>query len=86
MKLLDAVSANGAGASTKGFGRKATVIAWGTFGGGTVAIQVSSDGTNWADHTTFTAAGAADVDISAAAYVRGNLTGATAPSLTLEII
>src|SRR5689334_21372188 len=63
-----------------------TVYAFGTFGGGTVKLQASPDGTNWIDvpSVSFTAAGMINVDLGAY-QVRAVLSGATAPSVSLVL-
>lgn len=85
-KLLDEVTADGNGAAVdwRKFDKPKpdTVYCWGTFGGATVTLQASPDGTNWLDVTddyddpiTFTAAGIVAVQMSAHAF-RGVVSGA----------
>jgi len=60
---------------------KATLVAVGTFGGGTLTWQITVDGTNWVTSgLTLTAAGKVDLAIPCKA-VRGSLAGATTPAL-----
>ncbi len=64
---------------------KATIAATGTFGGGTLTVQLSNDGTNWfSSGLTIAAAGKVDLAIPAK-FVRGNLAGATTPSLNVTM-
>lgn len=60
--------------------------AWGTFGGGTVTIEISPDNTNWFAPTgmTFTAAGAKNAEFKAA-WVRASLAGATGGSVNVRM-
>lgn len=62
------------------------IIARGTFGGGTVTIQVSFDGTNWAStDVTFTADGYKELRV-VANYVRAVLAGSTSPTVVVEAL
>lgn len=68
--------------------REAVISVWGAFGGGTVTVQYSFDGTNWIDFATpfsKTAAGSLEVLLPPGATVRAVLTGATAPSINCRI-
>lgn len=60
-----------------------SLLASGTFGGGTLTVQASPNGgTTWIDTTaTLTAAGIVNFVAGAGVLVRLNLTGATAPNL-----
>lgn len=67
----------------------ATVIATGTFGAGTLTLEIY-DGANWApasllNPTTLTAAGSITFQ-GAALGIRAKLTGATSASLTATLI
>jgi len=62
---------------------KATFAAAGTFGGGTMTLQVSMDGTTFVTSgLTLTAVGKVDLTIPCK-QARWALTGATAPSVTM---
>lgn len=64
---------------------KASVVATGTFGGGTLTLHGSLDGTTFATTgLTLTAPGKLDVLIPLK-KVRGVLTGATTPSVSVAI-
>lgn len=86
--LLAAVVANVNGAAFDWPGGRGVFSAFGTFGGGTVALQWSPDGgTTWLavdrgtdTFTTLTAAGAGGFELPAC-QIRAALTGATAPVL-----
>lgn len=72
-----------------------TVIIDGDFGGGTIAAQISFDGTNWVAITdqigavTFDADGARNFtinsDAQSPAYIGFNMTGATNPDVSIKI-
>lgn len=65
----------------------ATLQVTGTFGSGTVTLQVSFDnGVTWSNHTgmSFTAAGANTISLAAGALIRISLTGATSPAITFN--
>ena len=55
-----------------------TVYVWGTFGGATVKVQVTPDGTNWFDlsNYSFSDVGCENIDAAAVAY-RLFVSGAT---------
>lgn len=83
------LTANGASGSVPWYGGVGTVMVWGTFGGGTVTLQMSPDnGTTWWNvdrvgdtaFATFTANGEAGFRLGLC-LLRFNLTGATAPSV-----
>ena len=82
-------SANGATGPFKWTGGRGSFIAWGDFGGGTAALQMSPDGgTTWLNvdrpgdtYVTFTANGEGGIEL-APCFLRVNLTGATNPNLT----
>lgn len=70
-------------------------LADGDFGSGTIAVQVSGDGTTWisdindAGGLTFSADKAGNVDVESAentpVHIGFNLTGATAPDITIRV-
>lgn len=70
----------------------ANVQILGTFGGGTVHIEVSNDGTNWSALTdkngdVVYATSASMFDVSnAAAYVRARLTGGSGGAVTVSMV
>jgi hypothetical protein len=88
-QLLAAASANVNGAAFDWQGGRGVFAAFGTFGGGTVALQWTPDGgTDWLavdasgnTFVTFTANGAGGFELPPC-QIRAVLTGATAPLLT----
>lgn len=85
--LATAQAADGASSAVTVTDSTACFVAWGTWGGGTFTIQVSPDsGTTWvATSVTFSANGYATLQVPNGAQVRGNLAGATTPSLNLSV-
>lgn len=82
------------GAPITSVGPKTSVQVVGTFGGSTVAIQGSNDGTNWitlddeaapASPCSFTAAGFKGV-LQFAKYIKPVVTGGSASGLIINII
>lgn len=74
------------------FGLAASVQVVGTFGGATVTLQVSNDGTNWAtardvlgNLISFTAAGYAEMSVSAA-YIRFAIAGGAANDIDAIVV
>lgn len=74
------------------YGLAASIQVVGTFGGATVTIQVSNDGTNWVTAQnmfgapiTLTTSGYAEVTLSAA-YIRPNITGGTEDDLDIIMV
>jgi hypothetical protein len=74
------------------YGLAASVQLTGTFGGATITMQVSNDGTNWAtarglDTTdiTFTAAGYREFSLCAA-YIRPLITGGSGTGLNATMV
>lgn len=62
--------------------QEATIVAVGTFGGGTITVFVTVDGTNFVTSgLTLTSAGKVQLTIPCKAF-RCTLTGATGPSVT----
>lgn len=64
--------------------------ATGSFGSGTLKLQVSNDGTNYVDSPTATSVTAAGVKSVATAdcgykFYRLNLAGSTSPSITVKV-
>ncbi|UVO33789.1 hypothetical protein KUL72_19905 [Bradyrhizobium arachidis] len=86
------LTANGASTPVPWSGGFGTVAAWGTFGGGTVTLQMSPDnGNTWINvdrssdtYVTFTANGQGDFQLGLC-LLRFNLTGATAPSVWVSL-
>lgn len=64
-----------------------TVTAFGTFGGGTVTLNISHDGENWVPVSgiAITQNQAQTVQLVSAKGVQAVLTGATNPNLTVQI-
>lgn len=60
-------------------------MTWGTFGGGTLTIQYSYDGTNWIDDSVlvFSEAGVGEFETKPSLYFRATLTGATSPDISV---
>lgn len=87
LTFTQSLAANG---STAGYavpvGGYVSLYGFGTFGGGTLALQSSPDGTNWFNLATITANGRMQAYLNTGERVRGNLTGATAPSVTVTAI
>lgn len=81
-------NATGTAAVWEKSGVDLTVHVWGTFGGGTVTIEGSHDGTNYTALTgmSFTAAGIKTVTLPPQSYVRAVLTGATTPSINAVVM
>lgn len=63
-----------------------TIFCWGTFGGATVTIEISIDGTNWfaVPSISFTALGTVNME-ARAVYVRGVVTGGTGESINMVL-
>jgi len=77
---------------TQQYGLAASVQVVGTFGGSTVALEVSNDGTNWAPargldttNITFTTSGYREFSLCAA-YVRPSITGGTGSGLAIVMV
>lgn len=84
MKLLDAVTANANSDAIVWKGGTGLLVATGTWGSGTIAVQISPDGgTTWIGLTSITMTANGTKEFTApAAKLRLALTGATNPSLT----
>ncbi|MGL9618312.1 hypothetical protein QRQ56_09945 [Bradyrhizobium sp. U531] len=86
------LTANGATPAVPWSGGVGTVATWGTFGGGTVALQMSVDnGATWMNvdrsgesYVTFTAAGNGGFQLGLC-LLRFNLTGATSPNVWVSL-
>ncbi len=86
--LFSARTTDGNSASVAHPGGPVLLIVRGTFGGATVKIQVSDDGTNWIDlqYASFTAAVAVLMDLPINTQIRANVAGAGAgTSVTVAI-
>ncbi|WP_316195948.1 MULTISPECIES: hypothetical protein [unclassified Bradyrhizobium] len=83
---------NGATAPIPWSGGRGTAAAWGTFGGGTAALQMSPDnGTTWINvdkaaetFVSFTANGSGGFELGLC-LLRFSLTGATTPAVWCSI-
>jgi hypothetical protein len=65
---------------------KARFAAQGTFGGGTMTLQITPDGTNWSSSgLTLTANGQCQLT-TPCKQARWTLTGATSPSITMAVV
>lgn len=90
--LLSAASATGTG--KRWIGGRAAFVAWGTFGGATVALEVSPDnGTTWVAvegartaATSLTAAGTVVADVPAGLMVRASIAGGTGVSVSAALV
>lgn len=92
IRFLQTLSADGQSNTFAVPGVKFTVGAFGSFGGGTVKLQVLADGTNWRDVTdaSFTAAGQKTINFGSVADAHGyvarfDLSGSTSPDIDLEV-
>lgn len=86
--LFSARTTNGDSASLSHPGGPVLLIVRGTFGGATVKIQVSDDGTNWVDlqYAAFTAAIATLMELPINTLIRANVSGASgSTSITVAI-
>jgi len=85
--LLSGQTSNGSGSpitlSAKVDGNRIGVAVFGTFGGGTVTLEVALDGTNYAPLDTFTAAGFRNyrIAVDSGSKMRASLSGATSPNI-----
>lgn len=85
--LLSAQTADGSGTpvllSAKLDGNGFGIAVYGTFGGGTVTIEVALDGTNYAPLDTFTTAAYRNYTtfVDNGAKLRATLAGATSPNI-----
>lgn len=91
--LFTGVTANGATAAVTlpGVLKDFTVLAYGTWGGGTLTIEISHDNSNWVSagsNSILTANGGTNIHLAAASpiYVRGNLAGSTGANLSAVIL
>jgi len=86
--LLEGVTADGSGDAVHLHEKtESTIFCWGTFGSGTVTVEMSPDGSEWFSHSdlTFTAKGITNIVLPKDCYVRGTLSGATAPNVNLQM-
>ncbi len=69
------------------FNGQHTVACWGTFGGATVKLQLSLDGTKWfdIDDLTFTDEGIVNAYLGKDVKVRGVISGGSSASLNLSV-
>jgi len=75
------------------YGLAGSLQAVGTFGGATIGLQVSNDGTNWAtakdlggnNVTTTTAAGYFEISLSGA-YIRPTITGGSGNDIDIIVV
>jgi len=87
--LLSNQTTNGSGTaivlSAKVDGNSFSLAVFGTFGGGTVTIEVSLDGTNYVVLDSFTAAGFGTytIFVDNGSKIRATLAGATSPDITV---
>lgn len=86
--LLSEQASNGSGdpviLSGRIDGNRIGIAVFGTFGGGTVTVEVALDGTNYAPLDTFTAAGFRNyhIAVDSGALIRATLSSATSPDIT----
>ena len=65
-----------------------TLVAWGTWGSGTIKLQLSpDDGVTWVDvpSASFTANSCLNVNVAADLKYRANLAGSTGANLNLKV-
>lgn len=74
------------------YGLAGSVQVTGTFGGSTVVLQVSNDGTNWVtaedvqgDPVSLTSAGYAELSLSAA-YIRPSISGGSGTGIAVTMV
>lgn len=85
--LFSGQTSNGSGTpvilSAKVDGNSFSIAVYGTFGSGTVTIEIALDGTNYAPLDTFTAAGFRNytVHVDNGSKIRATLSGATSPNI-----
>lgn len=83
------LSADGSTNTVPWSGGRGTFAGYGTFGGGTLSLEISYDqGTTWfavGTDTDLTSDGHGNFDLPSGVLLRGTLSGATSPSLTVEI-
>lgn len=92
MRIGTSISADGQGSAVavpelnRGRSQDYNFYAWGTFGGGTLVVQASIDGTNWFNipNVSFTADGMVIVQGLRCTSLRYSLAGATGPDLNVE--
>lgn len=87
--LLRNQTADGSGNISKSIGKeKRTVFCTGTFGGGTVSLEVSEDGVTWlADpDLVFTADSVVNMYINENIYMRGTLAGSLGADVSLKLV
>lgn len=86
--LFSARTTDGNSSAVSHPGGPVLLIMRGTFGGATVKIQVSDDGTNWVDlqYSAFTAAVAILMELPINTLIRANVSGAGgSTSITVAI-
>lgn len=75
MRLLQAVTSNTTTTAEENYSYLQTVYCWGTFGGATVTLQGSPDGSEWFDLISFSAKQVVGIGLSAR-YLRASISGA----------
>ena len=88
-KTLATITADGAAGAFEYDGGPAILVLRGTWGGATVNIQVSDNGTNYVnfrDDSGFTADGAVSLDPLPRCYLRASASGTTTTSVVFAII
>lgn len=86
MKIFDSETTNATSAAASTSNASLTVYCWGTFGGATVKLQVTPDGSEWfdVDDLTFTSKGVVNL-IYGPGQVRGVISGGSGASINLEV-
>lgn len=82
------LSANGNSPSHVSNGRLLTIVPYGGFGGGTLTLKASHDGTTFvvlSPSITWTSANAQSVELAAGVFFRLELTGSTNPTLNAQL-
>lgn len=86
--LFAAQTADADGTAQEITGGLRTLVAWGTFGGGTLKLQISPDtGATWIDvpDASFTSNNVVNFSAAPAALYRGTLSGSSGASVNLRV-
>ncbi len=89
VKLFTTQIVDGQSAEAVHSGGAAAFVGWGTFGTGTLKLQISPDGgTTWIDVplATMTANGMVSIELPVKALVRADLTGSTSASVDATLL
>ena len=87
MRIFDNETTNATSAAHPGMGGTRTVYCWGTFGGATVKLQMSPDGSEWFDVEDLTFAAKTAVNaVFVGSMIRGVISGGSSASINLEVV